>query len=78
MTPTNPRSVALLQDEVLTRLARSKFEAFVELAWPVLEPTTPFLSNWHLSLIAEYLEAVTAGQIQRLVINMPPRYGKSR
>lgn len=77
MTPTNPRSVALLQDEVLTRLARSKFEAFVELAWPVLEPTTPFLSNWHLSLIAEYLEAVTAGQIQRLVINMPPRYGKS-
>src|ERR1700720_4768415 len=33
--------------------------------------------NWHMDLIAEYLEAVTAGHIKRLLINMPPRYAKS-
>jgi hypothetical protein len=28
-------------------------------------------------VIAEHLEAVTAGQIKRLLINMPPRQSKS-
>jgi hypothetical protein len=47
-------------------------------AWNVVEPATAFLNNWHLDLMAEYLEAVTAGQIKRLVINVPPRYMKSK
>jgi hypothetical protein len=50
---------------------------YVEQAWPIVEPSTEFLPNWHIDAIAEYLEAVTAGQITRLLINMPPRYGKS-
>ncbi len=50
---------------------------FVRAAWPVLEPGTPYLSNWHIDAVSEYLEAVTAGQITRLLVNMPPRYGKS-
>ena len=40
----------------------------------MVEPSTVYLENWHIDLIAEYLEAVTAGQIKRLLINMPPRY----
>jgi predicted phage terminase large subunit-like protein len=51
---------------------------YIRDAWSVVEPATAFLNNWHLDLIAEYLEAVTAGQIKRLLINVPPRYGKSR
>lgn len=43
----------------------------------MLEPATPYLHNWHIDAISEYLEAVTAGQITRLIINMPPRYMKS-
>jgi predicted phage terminase large subunit-like protein len=50
---------------------------YVEQAWPIVEPSTEFLPNWHIDAIAEYLEAVTEGQITRLLINMPPRYGKS-
>ena len=42
-----------------------------------MEPTTPFLPNWHIDLVCEYLEAETAGDLTRLVINLPPRYGKS-
>jgi len=34
----------------------------------VVEPSTVYLENWHIDLIAEYLEAVTAGQIKRLLI----------
>src|ERR1700737_3077525 len=50
---------------------------YIRQAWHVVEPSTVYLENWHIDLIAEYLEAVTAGQIKRLLINMPPRYAKS-
>lgn len=43
----------------------------------MIEPGTPFMSGWHIDCVCEYLEAVSAGQILRLLINMPPRYGKS-
>lgn len=51
--------------------------AFVEGAWHAIEPETPYLRNWHNELIHEYLEAVTAEQIFRLLITIPPRYMKS-
>jgi predicted phage terminase large subunit-like protein len=70
------RHVAL-QDALLTRQAERSFRAYLEQAWPVLEPARPFLPNWHIDLIAEYLEAVTAGDITHLLINVPPRYMKS-
>lgn len=58
--------------------ARRKFEFFFErFAWQVLQPTTPFKNNWHVSAIAEHLEAVEAGQIRKLLINMPFRMLKS-
>jgi len=34
-------------------------------------------SNWHIDLLCEYLEAVTAGEIRQLLINKPPRSMKS-
>ena len=36
-----------------------------------------FKENWHHGLVAEYLTACYMGQIRRLIINEPPRYGKS-
>lgn len=50
---------------------------FVRDAWPVLEPTTEFTPGWHIQAICEHLEAVTRGNITRLLINMPPRHAKS-
>lgn len=50
---------------------------FVEEAWPVLEPDKPFMPNWHVDAICEHLEWVVAGEIQRLVINIPPGHAKS-
>jgi predicted phage terminase large subunit-like protein len=58
------------------RWKKSFFHFFLQ-AWTVLEPETKFKNNWHIGLIAEYLHAVRDGQIQKLVINIPPRYLKS-
>jgi predicted phage terminase large subunit-like protein len=77
MNHSQLRRYAALQDELLTRQAAQSLRSFVEQAWPVLEPTTPFLPNWHIDLICEHLEAITAGQVTRLLINLPPRYMKS-
>ena len=71
------RERAEILDALLTRQAEARLRDFVRQAWPLLEPATPFLPNWHIDLLCEYLEAVTAGEIRRLVINMPPRYMKS-
>jgi len=50
---------------------------FIPVAWPVIEPGTRFKSNWHIDHICEALEAVTAGEIRRLIVNIPPRHMKS-
>ena len=78
MPLSNPlRRRVTLQDQLLALTAERSLRAYVEQAWPLLEPHTPFLRNWHLDYICEHLEAVSASEITRLVINVPPRYGKS-
>lgn len=44
--------------------------------WRNADPST-FVDNWHLHAISEHLEAVTRGEIRRLIINIPPRHSKS-
>lgn len=56
--------------------ARSLSE-FIKRAWPVLEPSQPYVHGWHMDAICEHLEAVTAGEIQRLLVNVPPGTSKS-
>ncbi len=55
-----------------------KFKKFVEEAWHVTDPTTKFSSNWHIDIICDHLEAAYNRDIKRLVICIPPRFGKSR
>ena len=62
--------------EVERRVYRNNLYEYIKAAWHVIEPA-PFLPNWHIELIAEHLEAVTNGEIKRLLINLPPRYMKS-
>src|SRR3990167_11533313 len=54
----------------------SGLHAFVERAWPIIEPATPYIDNWHIGVICEQLEAVWKCQINDLLINMPPRHMK--
>lgn len=45
--------------------------------WPVLEPARKMVDGWPLEAICEHLEAVTYGQIHKLLINVPPGFMKS-
>jgi len=50
---------------------------FIEKHWSVLEPKRPFKSGWALRAMCRHLEAVTYGQIQFLLITIPPGMMKS-
>jgi hypothetical protein len=49
---------------------------FLQAGWKYIDPAE-FCGGWHLEAIADHLMAVTRGQIQRLIINVPPRTSKS-
>ena len=66
-------SVLTVEAEVLRR----SLHEFSVASWPVLEPGTEFVDNWHLEVIDDHLEAVTKGKIRNLIINIPPRCTKS-
>lgn len=63
--------------EIRAEKARRHLADFMRLGWHVVEPATPLLWSWHLDAIAEHLEAQLAGEIRRLVINVPPGCMKS-
>lgn len=50
---------------------------FSEYVWPVVEPAIPMIRGWAMEAICEHLEAVTAGHIKRLLMNVPPGFSKS-
>jgi len=67
--------------DLLTELDRIDSEeslrSFSELSWNNLEPGRKFISGWHLDAICDHLEAVSRGEINRLLINVPPGAMKS-
>lgn len=67
----------MTEERLLQAILRNDFRSFIAKAFQSINPGTRYLPNWHIDLIAEYLEAARAGEINRLVINMPPRALKS-
>ena len=53
-------------------LAKRSLAEFARQAWHVLEPATELKWGWALDAICEHLEAVTHGEIKRLLVNVPP------
>lgn len=58
-------------------LCRRSFAEFVKQAWHVLEPAQPLIWGWSMQAICDHLQAITNGDIQHLVINVPPGLCKS-
>lgn len=48
---------------------------FVRAAWPIIE-SSQYVDNWHIHAICDHLQAVTKGQIDKLLINIPPGCSK--
>jgi predicted phage terminase large subunit-like protein len=76
--PLNHKALSeLIAKEQLRRKAESSLYEFVKQSWHVVEPSIPFIPSWHIEEICEHLEAITIGDIRRLLINIPPRHSKS-
>lgn len=56
---------------------RTDLISFIEKVMNTINPSERYLDNWHIWAIAWYLEQVRLGTIQRLIICLPPRSGKS-
>lgn len=62
---------------VMAEKAERSLSAFIKLLWKVLEPGTLLAWGWAFEAICLHLEAVTRGEIKRLLINVPPGFMKS-
>lgn len=63
--------------EVEKALCALSLSEFVQCAWPIIEPADKYVHGWHVEAICEHLEAITKGDINRLLINIPPGTMKS-
>lgn len=68
----------LSQEEHRTKQAcTAKLKNFIKHGWPYVCPESPFIPDWHIDAMAEHLEALFYLQIRDLIMNVPPRCGKS-
>ena len=65
-----------LEDQLVREMCEGSLYDFLKEAWPSFDPA-PFVGGWHLEAIAEHLQAVSNGQIKKLLINVRPRSGKT-
>lgn len=57
--------------------AEDSFYEFCKQAWSEVEQSTQFIDNWHIQAVAEHLEACFRRDIKKLLVNIPPRTGKT-
>jgi predicted phage terminase large subunit-like protein len=58
-------------------IGEDRFKEFVTMAWPTLEPATPFIDNWHIDCLCSHLQAITEGKLRKVIFNVPPGSMKS-
>lgn len=73
---SNPR-IQYMSIKILRAILRQDFSSFIHKVFCTINPGMRYLPNWHIDLIADYLENTRKGHIKRLIINMPPRALKS-
>jgi phage terminase large subunit-like protein len=69
-----------LRDALTADLARAKFSDFVYRAWPVLhedQSEEALIWRWYLDCMCEHAQAQFLGQIEWLLIAIPPGFAKS-
>lgn len=67
----------LIRKERERRLAHSDLLEFTRQSFDIIEPGQEFVDNWHLGVLSEHLMAVSSGEIQNVVFNIPPGCMKS-
>ena len=77
MPATQPKLENLTDlERALAERCEDSLHLFTKEAWPYLDPA-PFEDGRHIAIMDEYLEAFIAGEIPRLLLNIPPGHMKS-
>lgn len=75
--PPQPKGHELTDLEyALAERCERSLHTFTKQAWKALDPV-PFRDGRHIAVMSEYLEAFIAGEIPRILINIPPGHMKS-
>ena len=64
-------------EQALGAMLRLHFSLFLAFAFAELGGGRPLLGNWHIDAIEHQLDRVRHGDLNRLIITMPPRHLKS-
>ena len=70
------KKVDALLLQVEAEECRRSLKTFAKCVWHIIEPT-PFIDGMPIDAMVEHLEAVSRGEIRKLLINIPPRHTKS-
>lgn len=65
------------QDQEKKELLQNSFYEFVKEFWEIASGGTKYVDCWHIQAMAEHLQALYNLTIKNLIINIPPRLGKS-
>lgn len=65
------------RDHIHKLQAERSMRKFVEYVWPVMEPKVDYVESYSTAAICEHLEAVSRGEMRKLIINIPPGLMKS-
>ena len=80
-TDDRVRSLVRGISEIALRRERGEMETslrtFVKRSWRTIDNST-YQDSWAIDALCEHLAAVTGGHIKRLLVNFPPRCGKSK
>lgn len=75
------RAAQILPDQAIlsaqAELSRRSFRHYCRFAWNVIEPSTPLIWDWYMDCMADHAEAMIRGEINWLIVNIPPGHGKS-
>jgi len=66
-----------MTDSELIGMLTTDQASFTMQCFHTVDPAHEYLHNWHIECVIEHLQAVERGEINRLIINMPPRSLKS-
>jgi predicted phage terminase large subunit-like protein len=66
------RAASKLETRDVKKECEESLVNFIRHAWDVVEPGQPYVHGWHIDAIAMHLEATATGDINRLLINVPP------
>lgn len=77
------KTFLLFKESHERRTFEGSYYDFFKAAWPILEPSNPFIDNWHFKYICgvlqQEIERISRGEEKTtdLIFNVPPRSGKS-